>query len=743
MHSLLLRQLKQIFGQEIAEEQLPDDLRGILEVVSSTYEDCDRERRFYNHVLEVNSQELNEKNASLERALQSLAAAQNLSRTGSWSYDILTQKIDWSDELYRIAKIEPGVGPPQLKFLTSLVLPEDVEKSDPDMQITLQEGQFDDSYRMVFPDGEVKYIHENRVVVYDKGGNPVLINGTMQDITPQRSAEEELRLLANVFHYSGEGILITDDEHKIIAVNQAFCHMSGYNRETVVGKFVGELSRHDDVGELVGAVVDEVCKKGSWRGELLGSRNDGSSYPQWVTVSAIYNEKNIITHYVTCVVDITERKIDQEKIFHLAHHDTLTGLVNRFSLEQSLSQSLRIASRQEELVVVMFLDLDRFKLINDTKGHAVGDKLLKEVAKRLTSSVRTCDIVSRIGGDEFVIVYTGIKDSMTIVPVARFLLHQLSLPYDIDGITLFSSPSIGISIYPDDGCIGEDLIKNADVAMYHAKENGRNNYQFFNDAMNVDANRRLKIESDLRKAIEERQFELYYQPLICTKTNTVRAVEALVRWNHPEQGVIAPDQFIPVAEESNLILPLGLWILEEACIQYCQWRKKFKRSVRVSVNLSAVQLQADGFVGQVRFLLNKYEIPDEEIVLEITESMAMTNIDEAATILNKVRDLGVRLAIDDFGTGYSSLAYLKQLPIATLKLDRTFVSDLEAMNGNDKICIATLALAHSLGLQVVAEGVETQYQRDFMINHGCDLLQGYYFSKPVPAERMTAYISNY
>lgn len=401
------------------------------------------------------------------------------------------------------------------------------------------------------------------------------------------------------------------------------------------------------------------------------------------------------------------------------------------------------AQRDNLHMAVMFIDMDRFKLINDTLGHHVGDALLIEVAQRMLSSVRESDIVARVGGDEFVVVLTGVESGMAAgTSIAGKILSRLGEPYSIEGQLLYSSPSIGISVYPSDGGSAEHLLKNADAAMYHAKSAGRNTYQFFTAAMNEAATRRMNLERDLRQAVGAGQLELHYQPQIGTVDGSVHGVEALIRWRHPGRGMIPPLDFIPLAEETGLIEVLGVWVLNEACRQLAAWHAQDIRCGRMAINLSANQLRSAAIIEQVREAIERHGITARDLELEVTESAAMENPEKAIEKLRALRELGVELAIDDFGTGYSSLAYLKLLPIQTLKLDRSFVRDIETDANDAAISAATLALAHTLGLKVVAEGVETEAQRAFLAVQHCDILQGYLFSKPLSVEEATAYLSS-
>ena len=453
-----------------------------------------------------------------------------------------------------------------------------------------------------------------------------------------------------------------------------------------------------------------------------------------------YDEQGKAVRSTGTVQDITERKLAEAQISQLAYHDALTGLNNRFSLLSQLEQALSMVRREQRALAVIFLDMDRFKTINDTLGHAVGDALLQEVAHRLRDSLRDSDIVARLGGDEFVVVLTEVEDATAAGRLAGTILHTLALPYRIAGEALHSTASIGLAIYPDDGEDGETLMKNADTAMYHAKSLGRNNVQFFTAEMNQTAMKRLTMDHDLRIAMETRQFELHYQPQFDSWSGRIVGFEALLRWHHPRNGLVSPAEFIPIAEETGLILPLGEWVLDEACRQLLSWRDAGIADITLSVNLSAHQLRSPLLLTHVARALEKYGLKGGDLEFEITKSVAMRDPSASITQLQALRDLGARLSIDDFGTGYSSLSHLKLLPIHTLKLDRSFVRDIETDSNDVAICTATIALAHSLGLAVIAEGVETEAQRHLLASNHCDFMQGYLFSKPLPAGSALAFI---
>jgi diguanylate cyclase (GGDEF)-like protein/PAS domain S-box-containing protein len=561
-----------------------------------------------------------------------------------------------------------------------------------------------------------------------------IVHCTFRDITQRKAAERALDLYANIFRHSGEAIMVTDHDNLIVAINPACERLTGYSPDELRGNDPKVLSSGRTPPDTYQGMWASLSASDFWQGELWDRRKDGSVYPKWAAISRMRDAQGRVSHYIASFTDISERKAAEERIDYLAHHDALTGLINRYSLEGRLGQSLLSARRAGEHVAVLFIDMDRFKVINDTLGHHLGDLLLIEISRRLQNCVRESDIVARLGGDEFVIALTGLASAVDAAALARKILRVLGEPYALDGRVLHSTPSIGISIFPSDGEHSEALMKAADTAMYHAKEQGRNNFQFFTTAMNDAASERLALEHDLRQALREGQFVLHYQPQVQTGDDKPRAMEALVRWHHPSQGLIPPLKFIPIAEETGLIEELGEWVLNEACRQRAEWRAAGIIDARIAINLSARQLRAANLVDSVRAALSSHGLRGIDIELEITESAAMENPEYAISQLRALRGLGVRLAIDDFGTGYSSLAYLKLLPIKCLKLDRTFVRDIETDENDAAICAATLALAHSLGLDVVAEGVETEVQRDFLTRHRCDYLQGYLFGKPAPAE---------
>ncbi|CCE22703.1 putative bifunctional diguanylate cyclase/phosphodiesterase [Methylotuvimicrobium alcaliphilum] len=570
---------------------------------------------------------------------------------------------------------------------------------------------------------------------------PVLM-ARVRNILQRKCAEAQLRLAAHVFDHSGEAIMITDRNNRILQVNPAFIRLTGYAASEVRGKSPSILASGKTTPDEYRAMWHSINETGFWQGEIWDRHKDGCVYPKLLTISVVRSVSGSVDYYIASFADISAQKATEEKIRHIAHHDPLTDLPNRLYLQISLKQTMLLVRRKEEEAAVMFIDLDRFKVINDSLGHQVGDGLLIEVAHRLKESVRDSDLVVRLGGDEFVIVLTDKNAAHASAHVADKILTALSKPYLVNGINLRTTPSIGISLYPHDGETIELLMKNADTAMYHAKAVGRNNYQFFRAEMKHLTNDRLLLEHSLHEALEKGQFYLHYQPQVKSENDHVIGLEVLLRWEHPVLGNVPPDQFIPVAEEIGLIGRLGEWVLNTACSQLRDWRSQGFKDVRIAVNLSVQQLRQAHLVERVASVLRANELAGGDLELEITESAAMLNPEVAIEIFNALRNIGVELAIDDFGTGYSSLSYLKLLPIQRLKLDRTFVKDIETDPNDAAICSATIALAHALGIEVVAEGVETEAQRDYLLHREADIMQGFLFAKPMPAEAVPVFLNS-
>ncbi len=547
--------------------------------------------------------------------------------------------------------------------------------------------------------------------------------------------EEELKLAATVFDSSREIIVITDANTNIISVNRAFSEISGYDSAEVIGQNIRILKSGRQDASFYDAMWKSIKSVGYWQGELWNRRKDGEVYPAWVSISAVRNEGNVIEKYISVSTDITEFKQAEDRIRYLAYYDPLTDLPNRTLLRDRTEQVLHNASRERRQAALLFLDLDNFKNINDSLGHLSGDELLQEVAKRIQSELRQSDTVGRLGGDEFLILLADVNVGAAM-HVARNLLNGISRPFTAQGHTLTVSASIGIALFPRDGNTFEELHKNADIAMYKAKELGRNRYHFFTQELNSAAMERLVLENALRRALDENQLNLHFQPQVEIASGRIIGTEALLRWNHPELGSVSPAKFIPVAEESGLIGPIGAWVVREACRQNKAWQDAGLPPMVVAVNTSTRQYSMGDVYAMVSDALQSSGLDPRYLEVEITESLLAQDIDATLDVLTNLKALGVQIAVDDFGTGYSSLAYLKRFPLNKLKIDQSFVRDLDTDEDDRAIAAGVINLGHSLQLTAIAEGVETEQQLETLRTLGCDEAQGYLFSRPLPPEEL-------
>ncbi len=554
-------------------------------------------------------------------------------------------------------------------------------------------------------------------------------------------SQRNLYLAERVIENSLEGIMITDPDAVIVSINPAFTRLTGYTAQEVVGRRPTLLSsgRHD--GEFYAALWQRLESEGHWQGEIWNRRKNGEIYPELLTITAINDADGRLTNYAALFSDISELKENEERIKHLAYYDPLTGMPNRRLFEDRLQVALAHVHRNKGQLAVMFVDLDRFKRINDTLGHEMGDQLLVEVSRRLYDCLREDDTVARMGGDEFVVLLSEVGMPDDAAYIARRITAALTRPMSLGGRELVVTASVGISIYPEDGRTASTLIKNADTAMYRAKESGRNGYQMYAPAMNARTLEHLALESALHKALERGELCLHYQPLVVPGTHKVVAAEALLRWNHPELGLVSPGDFIPLAEDTGLIIPVGEWVLAEVCRQLRQWQAQGRDDLNIAVNISARQFRDRAFLPTVQRILAGAGIKPAQLTLELTESMLMDEALDTIRMLGQLHEMGFTIAMDDFGTGYSSLSYLKRFPIDILKIDRVFIRDIERSADDAAIVSAIIRLAHSLRLSVVAEGVESAAQLEFLQQEMCDRLQGYYFSRPLDASAFTALLA--
>ncbi len=616
------------------------------------------------------------------------------------------------------------------------------DESDDDLQFNdafLERGGREMEVRRRRKSGEIFWASLSLSLMRDAEGEAVGLIGYLSDITDRLAAAEDLRLHASIFEHSGEGILITDADERIVAVNKAFCRITGYSKEEVLGRSAHMFDSVHQDEDFYRRMREEIRTSGSWRGEMLEMKKGGEVYPKWASVGAMKNPEGRISHYFSIFSDISERKRAEERIHHLAYYDALTDLPNRSLLNKLVTQTLAAAARSRAHGALLFIDLNRFKPINDTLGHEVGDRLLKQVGERFRATLRSEDLMARLGGDEFVAGLFNIAKREHAGIVAQKLLTALDEPFLIDGNELRLGACIGISIYPQDGDNAETLLRYADIAMYRAKQTRQNAYMYYSEEMNRRSLDRLKIETGLRQALDRGELRVHYQPKVRIDSGEIIGAEALVRWQHPSEGMIPPGEFIPVAEETGLVVQIGEWVLEQACLQAQAWQRAGLPLLKIAVNISARQINA-GLPRTVAALLARLGLPPEWLELELTESMLMHGSDEVIDMMDELHAKGISLALDDFGTGYSSLSYLKRFPIDTLKIDRSFVAGIPQDANDCAIAGAIVSMAKQLGHKVIAEGVETREQLAFLSSLGCHEIQGYLFSPGVPAESFAALV---
>lgn len=600
--------------------------------------------------------------------------------------------------------------------------------------------------------GEVEYKNSNGIRVWERANVFTLASDNnsalsqyvvmIEDISKEKQHEKELRLAAAVLETATEAVMICDETQKITAVNKAFSEITGYSEDEAIGKTPDQVNAADQNQFFYAQTMRSVKSGGFWQGEVSNRKKDGTLYHEWLTVSSQFDKNGELEAFVSLFSDITKKKQAETKIYTQANYDNLTGLANRNLFTSRFEHTLELAERERNKVALMYIDLDGFKHINDSLGHSAGDLLLQEASNRLTSCVRKSDTVTRLGGDEFAIIMAGNETVYSVETVANKILNLLSQPYTLKGKVGYVTASIGITFYPEDGNDVENLLRKADSAMYKAKENGRNNFQFFTSEMDAVAQQRRELELQLRKAIDNNELYLEFQPIHCTQTGDVKSAEALVRWQHPQLGYISPVKFIGLAEEIGLIHKLGEWILLEACTTAQKWSKTLPSSPNIAVNISSLQFQKPNWIETVKDILDVTQFPAEKLTLEITESLIIEEDSHTEQQLIELKELGIHLSIDDFGTGYSSLSYLKRFPIDTLKIDKSFVSELTKGEEDEALVNAIISLAHNLGLNIVAEGVELESQKQWLAQNNCQYIQGFLYSPSLRNSDFTAYCEN-
>ncbi len=611
--------------------------------------------------------------------------------------------------------------------------------------ITGQTPAFESEHRVRNAAGSWVWVRSRgKVVERDVQNNALRIAGTARDITYSRHAERDRRIASEVLSSMSEAVAVVDREFRFVSVNPAFSRITGYTEAEVLGKASSLLDSSQQQIDFYHQLRETTERDGHWKGEIWQRRKSGDEFLGWIEISEVRDNMGARTHYVAVVTDITDQKRAELELRYLANYDTLTGLPNRTLLGERLERAVARARRANTRVAVLFLDLDRFKDINDSMGHAAGDRLLKAAAARLQDTVREVDTVARLGGDEFTVVLEDVASPAAAEQMAARIVSAFEAPLEIEGRAETNiSPSIGVALYPDHASSPSDLLKFADTAMYQAKDRGRNTWQMYTEAMDAETRRRASMMAALRKAQDRGEFSLLYQPKLSLQDGRITGVEALLRWQSDELGPVSPATFIPLAEETGLIVPIGEWVLREAVMALARWRRAGFNELVMAVNISVLQLLRGQLSAHVAAVLQECDVPANRLELEVTESMVMANAEQAILAMRALKDLGVSLAIDDFGTGYSSLIYLKRLPIDTLKIDKAFVGDLTTDPDDEAITATIITMAHSLGLNVVAEGTETKDQIDYLTEQGCDEIQGYWLSWPIDDTRCLEFIRDW
>ncbi len=673
----------------------------------------------------------------LIKSQQYMAETERIAEIGYWILEFPQRRLGWSDQTNRIFNLNLSESESGLAPLLERIHPDDVTRVKTELNAVLA----DDisraiRFRVISGDRE-RQVHSEVRITRDSDGKPVTLLGTVQDITGRNRDDERLRQAARVFESASEGIVIASTQPAIVAVNPAFTRITGYSEQEVLGKNPNILSSGRQDALFYRELWESLLRTGRWQGELWNRRKNGELYPEWLTISAVQDGQGQISHYVATFSDISKLKESEDKLAFLAHHDPLTHLPNRIMLDRYLQRSLQKSVQRGIAVAVLFLDLDEFKYINDTWGHPCGDRVLQLVAQRLLHCIGSSAKLTRHGGDEFVLVVEAASPP-ELEQLAGKLLQTLETPFATDNREFHISGSIGISLYPQHGSDADTLIKNADAAMYEAKRQGRNRFSYYQQELTSQTLSEMEMLSNLRRALELGEFEVHYQPQVSFSTGKISGVEALLRWNHHKQGLIPPDRFIPLAEKSGLIIPIGNWVLEQSCQQLKQWQSISDIRFPISVNLSVVQFRARNLVDTVTAVLRRCQLQAEYLELELTESTLIDNPEDALEQLKRLTAMGVSVALDDFGTGYSSLSYLGRFPIDRVKIDREFVRRLITDTDNTLITRSIISMSHYLHCQVVAEGVETATQQAWLLDQGCDHMQGFLFSKPVTAAELSS-----
>lgn len=664
---------------------------------------------------------------------------------GVWDWDFSSNEIYISPTFKKMLGYDVNDDLGSLEDWTNRLHPEDRENTLNllNKHYAGKSDVFQSEFRFRSKNGEYIWIlGRGKNVNRDSNEGSLRIVGTCVNLMVQKKKEAKLELASQVIQNTPEGIMITSADNKIIDVNPAFTKCTGYSLDDVIGKQPSFLSsgRHDQ--SFYQNMWSDLDTNGCWEGEIWNRRKNGEIYPEWMYISAIKGSNDTVLQYAAILSDIGNQQSLKQELHNFAYYDALTNLPNRDLLIDRLNISLQQSREKNNKLAILLIDLDRFKVINETLGHSIGDALLQEIASILNSVINEGDTLARMGGDEFIILLPEINAIEEIARLAEDILQQFSEPHTIHGHELHVTCSIGIAVSPDNGNNAEDLIKNADTSMYQAKDKGFNEYSFYHSDMSAQFQEQFILESQLRYAVERKELFLEYQPQHDISTGRIIGMEALVRWQHPEFGVVPPDKFISIAENSGLIISIGEWIINQAIKDTSSIRDYIEEDFRVAINLSVLQLVQSNLLEIINKSFQQTPLSHQQLELEITESILMKNIDDTLAKLNALSDLGIKISIDDFGTGYSSLSYLKKFPISKLKIDKSFVDDVCVSNDDAEIASTIIAMGHNLHMKVIAEGVENAEQQEFLLSRGCDEVQGYYYSRPLVLQKIVQYIKS-
>lgn len=685
-------------------------------------------------MVDERTQELSQAYKILQQSQERLNLAMDASNTGLWDWNLVTDEL-YNSKFKELLGYEPNEIPKFIGHLSPHVHPDDYNRVKRAM-VKHFKGKSDYylvQYRIKHKDGHWIWVEDRgRAIEWDDEGKVSRMIGTRRDITESRGADEQLKLAASVFEHVSEAIFVLNDKFEFVTVNNFFTKITGYRYEDVIGKGIHEAQNLPaETNNKYREILRALRRDKFWQGELNETRKNGQVYPQWLQINAIEDRLSKETTYFGIFSDLTTRRQSEEKLKYLANYDSVTGLGNRSLFSDRLHNAINRARKRNSKLALLYMDLDRFKSINDSYGHQIGDQILKTAAKRLTSAIPDADALCRIGSDEFTAILEGNLQRSEIEDRCHNFIEAMKDPFVVDGEDLTLGCSIGVAEFPEGAKELQILINQADSAMYQSKRLGGNQFRFYSKELQAHTIEKLKLETQLRKAILEDELEVYYQPKLTLSTGKIQSVEALVRWNHPTRGLLTPDQFIPLAEETGLISAVGEVVLNKACQQAKKWQNQDLGNISVSVNLSAQQVHKGDLIELITRTVQQHDLTPSLLELELTESLLMEDKKNTIFTLDTVRNLGVMISLDDFGTGYSSLSYLKKFPIDILKIDKSFVQEIHENSDDAAITKAIIAMAHSLDIGVIAEGVETNEHLSFLKSQGCDCIQGYLISKPV------------